>query len=295
MPFAGQTALALCITFACARALARSAPSPSPLLCQRPGTTPPLGSGTTSTTVTITNPTKSTVYLAHPVRLHPANASSCPAVVVRNTTDCGASCAGAAVAPLVPSQVTDGFVWILESIVPGKVHSYSIECRAGPMPSAVHGVAHPPKISAKVERRGAAYILSNPTVRLAIAAAAGAGRGAPPPPFQGMTVDGPAGTLVGGSFWNTSLGILSFESQVEASALVDGVQLVGQVAEPRRGDPVALADRGDELVDGGHGGGFPGGFVTVHPRSSADSYWQHGGSQDAGASPRSRVHRRGSY
>ena len=154
------------------------------------------------------------------MRLHPANASSCPAVVVRNTTDCGASCAGVAVAPLVPSQVTDGFVWILESIVPGKVHSYSIECRTGPLPSAVHGVAHPPKIFAKVERRGAAYILSNPTVRLAIAAVAGAGHGTAPPPFQGMTVDGPAGTLVGGSFWNTSLGILSFESQVEASGPV---------------------------------------------------------------------------
>ena len=177
MPIARQTALVLCITFACASALAHSAPSPTPLLCRRPGTTWPLGSGTTSTTVTITNPTKNTVYLAHPVRLHPANVSSCPAVVVRNTTNCGASCASVAVAPVVPSQVTDGFVWILESIVPGKVHSYSIECYAGPMPSAVYDVPHPPKIFAKVERRGAAYILSNPTIRLAIAAVAGAGHG----------------------------------------------------------------------------------------------------------------------
>ena len=44
------------------------------------------------------------------------------------------------------------------------------------------------------------------------------------------------------------------------------VVLVGQVAEAHRGDLVALADRGDELVDCGHGGGVDRdsrGFVAI--------------------------------
>ena len=210
-----RTSVVLAITWIVVNAIAPC--SSLTFTCNRISTQS-LGHGG-STTATVNNPNENIIYISHPVRLQ-VDVSGCgsAAVTVLNMT------VATHFNPAVPvlfqvevlkgtaKNISKGQVWILESIWPGQVHTYSVSCTK----TTQRGTHKAP--SAAVKQEGSTYVLSNPSVRVVVAAALPGGTidGAIPAPFKGMSVNGPTGPIVGGSLWNTSLRLQSFTSQIDA-------------------------------------------------------------------------------
>ena len=168
-------------------------------------------------TVNVNNPNKDTTYTAHPIRLL-VDVSGCRAadVSVINITSGGTGGSATTVPAQVevfegsPSKIGKAEVWILESIAPGQVHTYSVSCS----PQQRGGGVNTKGPSA--ERKGATYVLSNSATKLVVAAAV-PGASTVPAPFVGMSVNG---VIVGGSTWDTTLEPSSFVSTIAANGPV---------------------------------------------------------------------------
>ena len=186
--------------------------------CRRPlldSLSKPLAQGGT-VTVAVNNPNRNVTYIEHPIRLD-VNVRGCRAALVSvfNVTLNGTKA-------VVPSQVDilqgnsisigKGVVWILESIAPGQVHTYRVNC-------SPHLVQRDSKIHTgpSVERRGSTYVLWNSATKLVVAAAITGSITTAPAPFVGMSING---VMVGASKWNTDLKPSKFVSSITGNGPV---------------------------------------------------------------------------
>jgi hypothetical protein len=144
-------------------------------------------------------------YTGEVVRLRGVDLAGADAAAV--TVACG----GAPVASQVEvtagtrAVIVSAWLWVLAGVAGGGNVTCVVSTGAGSSAADAPASSDDPAPSpATVARVGDAFVLSNGLTSLAVAAAPAGAGDAPPPPFQGATVVGAGGGVIGGSVWNAS-------------------------------------------------------------------------------------------